>query len=431
MFHDLIHTKQAIYATSASALRTLTCAAALLFGLKAGAQGISINDGNIRSLQLMVNDEWGEPPVMLLDGNDYIAVSYDDMQANYVRRYYKLVHCNADWTPSDLLESEYIDGFNDNVIDEYEPSMNTMAEYNHYEFAIPNDEVSLKVGGNYRLEIWDEDAESPAATVCFSVVEPRVGINAELSGNTDTDTNGAHQQISFTISYSGYDVKDPVSDMKVVVMQNGRTDNIVTGVKPTYLRNNELIYVHNHSLIFEAGNEFRRFEILDEKVPTMNVERMAYAAPFYHATLYADEPRTNYIFDRDQDGLYYIRNNDDVDNETESDYFMTHFTLNMPQLPGGDVYVCGSLTENRFSDKSRMTYNPLTHCYETVLPLKQGSYNYQYLFVRDGETVGHSTQTEGNFYQTENEYWIYVYHRPFGERSDKLVGFQKIKNEVR
>lgn len=395
--------------------------------LKAQENGVFVD--NIKSLQLMVNGEWGEQPVMLLGGGNYVEISFDDLQHNYVRYTYSITHCNADWKPSDLVRSEYMTGFDDNRIDDYDQSMNTEMEYNHYSFTLPNDDVKLLVSGNYVVNIFEDGDDEPIARACFSVLEPHVGLSMGVTNNTDIDTYEKHQQLSFSINYSGFQTRNAIDEIIPVVRQNNRWDNAVFNLKPTFMRVNEMVYEHNRSLIFEAGNEYRRFEILDRHVPTMRVDKMHYDGDYYHATIMTDEQRTAYLFDRDQDGRYWVRNGNNVDNETESDYYFTHFRLEMPQIPGGELYINGDLTNNRFDDAYKMEYDLMDHSYQIVLPLKQGSYNYQYLFVRDGETVGHVAPAEGSFHQTENEYSVYVYYRPFGSRYDKLVGFKTISFE--
>lgn len=395
--------------------------------LKAQENGVFVD--NIKSLQLMVNGEWGEQPVMLLGGGNYVEISFDDLQHNYVRYTYSITHCNADWKPSDLVRSEYMTGFDDNRIDDYDQSMNTEMEYNHYSFTLPNDDVKLLVSGNYVVNIFEDGDDEPIARACFSVLEPHVGLSMGVTNNTDIDTYANHQQLSFSINYSGFQTRNAIDELIPVVRQNNRWDNAVFNLKPTFMRVNEMVYEHNRSLIFEAGNEYRRFEILDRHVPTMRVDKMHYDGDYYHATIMTDEQRTAYIFDRDQDGRYWVRNGNNVDNETESDYYFTHFRLEMPQIPGGELYINGDLTNNRFDDAYKMEYDLMDHSYQIVLPLKQGSYNYQYLFVRDGETVGQVAPAEGSFHQTENEYSVYVYYRPFGSRYDKLVGFKTISFE--
>lgn len=366
----------------------------------------------IRTLQVRIGGEWGVPPVLILGSGNFVEISFDDMQGNYERYTYSITHCNADWTQSDLIQSEYMTGFNDNRIDDYEPSMNTEMNYNHYSLRLPNEDNRLLVSGNYMVNIFEDGNDDPVAQACFSIIEPRVGVDVDVSANTDIDYYDKHQQLSFAINYSGYQVNNPVNEFKSTVMQNRRWDTHVYVNHPSAMQINKIIFEHNRSLIFPAGNEYRRFEILDEYQPTMRVDHMVFEEPYYHAVLFPDEQRINYLYDVDQNGQYYVRNGDDVENDTESDYFMTHFTLQMPQIAGGDVYLSGDLTNNQYSEEAKMQYNILDHQYECILPLKQGSYNYQYLFVRDGETSGQTAPTEGNFHQTENEYWVYVYH-PF------------------
>lgn len=395
--------------------------------VKAQENGVFAN--NLKTLQIQVNGEWGEQPVMLLGGDNYVEISFDDLQHNFVRYTYTITHCNADWKQSDLIRSEYMTGFDDNRIEDYDQSMNTEMQYNHYSFVLPNEDVKLLVSGNYIVNIFEDGEDEPVARACFSVLEPHVGLTMSVSNNTDIDTYQSHQQLSFSINYSGFQTRSAIDELIPVVRQNNRWDNAVFDIKPTYMRLNEMIYEHNKSLIFEGGNEYRRFEILDRHVPTMRVNKMRYDGDYYHAEIMTDEQRTAYLFDRDQDGRYFIRNGNNIDNETESDYYYTHFRLEMPQIPGGDLYINGDLSDNRFAPEYKMEYNILEHAYEIVLPLKQGSYNYQYLFLHDGSAVGTTVPADGSFHQTENEYSVYVYNRPFGSRYDKLVGFKTITFE--
>lgn len=381
---------------------------------------------NIRTLRVMTRGSWDAAPVVPLGGK--IDISFDDMQHNYVRYTYHITHCNADWNPSELLESEYLAGFNDLPIETYEPSMNTTMLYNHYSFSIPNNDVKLLVSGNYTVDIYEDGYDEPVAHACFSILENRLGLNLSVSPNTDIDQYSTHQQLDFTINYQSYNIHRPEEEFYPIVLQNRRWDQRIEGLKPTYTRSNELIYNHNRSLVFDAGNEYRRFEILDEYVPTMRVESMSFFEPYYHATIMTDTPREHYIYDQDQNGRFLVRNGNNMDNDTESDYFITHFNLQMPELEGGSVYLNGDLTYNRFIDEYRMEYDESTGCYSIYLPLKQGSYNYQYVFFPDDSDYGTTIETEGSFYQTENEYSVYVYHRPFGERYDHLVGFATISN---
>lgn len=400
------------------------------FSLVLSAQQTWVNVPHIRTLRVIANDNWMTPPIIRLNTGEQVEISFDELTHEYHRFTYKITHCNADWTPSDLFDTDYLQGFNDNVIEDYQNSLNTTMLYTHYRFHLPNDEVQLLISGNYRVSIYGEESEDePVAQACFSVIEPRTGISAEVSSNTDIDTNDSHQQVSFTVNYPGMNVTSPQAEFKVRVYQNMRTDNCVTDLQPTYLQPGQMQFVHNQRLIFPAGNEYRRFEIINMHYGFQDVEKMQFFDPYYHATLYPDQPRTNYSFDQDQDGRYYIRYDMAQDNATEADYLFVHFTLEGfdKPLPGGNFYLNGEFTYDRFTSDYAMTYNEQTQCYEGVQLLKQGVYNWLYLFVPEGNDVGETAPAAGNFYETENEYLILVYHRPFGGRFDQLVGMKQLK----
>lgn len=409
------------------------------------AQDCEVRSPYVKTLMARVNDEWDRLPVLSPEKGEVLSIRFDELSHEYRRYAYSIKHCNADWTDSHLSETEYMVGFNGNTIDDYEHSMNTLVEYTHYHLTIPNEDVRITRAGNYEVTIYDDDigAQEPVAIVRFSVLSPKVLVGATVSSNTDIDLNRTHQQVSFTLSYKGLQVSNPVDEFKVVVRQNNRTDNQVTGLKPSYVTSSGLRYEHNRSLIFDAGNEYRRFEMLYYNEAGMGIERVEQYDDYYHATLYADEPRRNYVYDEDQDGAFLIRNSDTRTSElsphTESDYLFVHFTFlpgdEAARLQSGEVYLNGYFTHNSFSPDYRMDYNPEARLYEKTLLLKQGYYNYQYLFCPGGREAGQSAPsaaspgpTEGDFYETENEYQIYVYHRPFGGRCDELVGFLQIRS---
>ena len=407
------------------------------------AQSNKVYHPMIHTLQTTVNDDWLHDDVITLGTDDWVTISFDHFTHDYRRFIYKIVHCNADWTPSDLFEVDYMDGFNNQPIEDYENSLNTTMLYTHYRLNLPNDDIQFKVSGNYRVEIFldendDENEENsefriqnsgltPVATACFRVVEPRMGLNVSVTTNTDIDTNLSHQQVAFTLNYTPGEVMDPATEIKPYVYQNNRTDNMVSLVKPIYVSPGRLEYRHNRALIFPAGNEYRRFEVINMHYATQGVDEISYFAPYYHATLLPDAPRRNYSYDEDHDGRYFIRYNMAQDTDIEADYLFVHFTLNMPRRTGGNFYLTGEFTYNDFDPTCQATYNDDAQAYEATLLLKQGAYDFMYLWVPEGSTAGQTGPAEGNFYEAENEYQVYIYHRPFGGRYDRLVAAQQVK----
>ena len=389
----------------------------------------NVSDKQIKTLQVKVAGEMFSDPFIELGGENRIEVNFDAFNPGFGRYAYNLVHCNADWTQSNLSPIEYMNGFQGSTIEDFANAMGTTVQYTNYRLLVPNDDVQPKVSGNYALQVYNEDDPSQIVfTACFSIFEPMVSVAATVSGTTDIDTNQSHQQVSFAINNKNFPITYPQTDLKIWVYQNNRRDNAVTGLQPMTILENQISYTNNQNLIFPAGNEYRRFEMVSTRYASQGVESIRYHAPYYHVTLQPDLPRLlNYSYDQDQNGRFVIRYDEAVDNNTEADYFFVHFSLLWENpLTEGKFYLQGAFTYDDFNEENLLKYNPETHAYECARLLKQGAYNYQYLYVAPGSTVGSTAQAEGNFYETENEYLILVYHRPFGERYDRLIGMQQV-----
>ena len=253
------------------------------------------------------------------------------------------------------------------------------------------------------------------------IVEDMHNLQATVDGNTDIDTHKSNQQVNMTVSLNGLNVTNPDREIYTVVMQNRRLDNAVLNPKPTYNAGSRLTYEHCRDLIFPAGNEFRRFEIVNMYDYFKNVDRVSFHDPYYHANLMEDTRHHAYSFDYDHNGRYLIRYNQARNNDTEADYLFVHFSLASQQLSDGHMYVSGHFNGGNTGPKWEMEYNRQTGRYEATILLKQGAYDYQYIWVPDGETVGQTKPAEGDWYETKNEYLILLYYRQRGSRYDRLI----------
>ena len=374
----------------------------------------------INTLRTIVNGDWERPAIITLGSDDRIEFSFDEMSHEYHRFTYHIQHCDATWKPSSgILESDYLDGFNGETIDNWENSLNTTFDYTHYSLVIPNSQVSLKLSGNYRISIREDGQE--IAYFRFCVTEGKPLLSAKVDGNTDIDSHESHQQLNPTINYGGLTVRDPNTELYTVIMQNRRTDNAVTNPTPTYNAGNRLTYEHCRELIFPAGNEFRRFEVTSRYDINLNVDRISFHDPFYHATLIQDQRRHAYTFDFDHNGRYLIRYSQAGNSDIEADYMFVHFNLASERLTGGKLYISGHFNGGNLTSRYEMVYNSQEKAYQATVLLKMGAYDYQYLWVPDGETTGQTKPTEGDWYEAKNEYLILLYYRQRGSRYDRLV----------
>jgi hypothetical protein len=364
-------------------------------------------------------------PIMKLNSSDVLQISFDEMSHEAHSFSYKVLHCNADWTPSTINTNEYLNGFTTGNITDYVTSLNTTYLYTHYTFQLPNNDLNFKISGNYVVIIYeDNQADKPIAQACFSVVEPRIVVTATIRGNTDSELSGKSQQLDFDVLLNGYPVRDPGSEIKIVVRQNNRIDNQVTDIKPTYLSGSKLSYINNGALIFEGGNEYHRFDISSVYAAGEGVDFIKYIQLHYDAFLVKDKIRTSrfYSSEKDVNGKFVINMQEGQDDNTESDYMTVHFNLPAKQpFLDGQLYLGGEFNYNLLNDAVQMKYDNDAESYTQTVLLKQGGYNYQYWFVPKGLRKGSAERVEGSYWQTNNEYTIYVYHRPWGERYDKLI----------
>lgn len=367
---------------------------------------------------------------MKLNEGEFIHIGFDRISENSFNRLrYRIIHCDADWKISrDISEIDYLDGFNDNLIEDYATSINTTVDYTHFNLDIPNRDVSLKLSGNYVVQVYEEnDPDNILLNACFSVIESKLNVAVTVSSNTDIDTNKSHQQVSFSLIHPGMNIRDPFNDLKIFVRQNDRLDNERRVAKPSQVAANKLTYDHIRNLIFEAGNEYRRFETSSYRYNGMNVGHIEYNRPNYSMYIEPDRMRlSGYRYDQDQNGKFIIRSADVTNFDTEADYFITHFSIPMDEPLLESVYINGNFTDNSFTDKYKLEYDHLFKGYHVPLLLKQGLYNYQYLTKTAN---GYSTSAiEGNYFEAENEYSVLVYYRPAGQRYDSLIGYTNLQS---
>lgn len=380
-----------------------------------------------RSLKTSVENNFMAQPVIHLGSDEKIVISFDELtdEASYLRA--MLIHCNADWQPSNLVDSEFIDGFNETEIDDYAFSQNTFIHYVNYRLTIPSENLRPTRSGNYLLQVYNED--DPDIVILqtrFSISESRLAVDGFVTGRTDRGYNDSWQQLELKIDAGDYPVRDPFSDIIVEISQNGNPESIRHITRPLRIDGKTLIYEHSPELIFPAGNEFRRFETVRADYPGLGVDSVRFENGIYHAYLTAGHKRlaSNYSYDRTQHGRFLIREYNSTDSDLGADYISVHFRLDAPKFTGADVYVDSEMTSHNLSSRYKMEYNPDIQAYTLTLPLKQGSYNYRYIALPAGysDAKPDAAPIEGDFYETRNEYRIKIFQREPGARADRLIG---------
>ena len=357
-----------------------------------------------------------------------ITLSFDDLTASEQDYYYKIIHCDYDWTPSKLLKSQYLNGVDNQRIIDYANSYNTLQAYSNYQLTLPNTEVRLKVSGNYILEIYNSYGELQFSRR-FVVYKNLVRVGGVAKRSRDFDFLNERQSAQFTINTAGFRVVNPKSEIKIALLQNYHWPSAKYNIIPQFTIGTELVYKYDEETSFMGGNEYLNFDTKDLRAPSFAISRIE-LTDVYHHILFPNDYRYDrpYTFFPDINGDFVVRTLQGRDVAREAEYTKVHFSLPYSDHVGLDnVYVIGKFNNYALEEQNQMTYNDETGNFELEYPFKQGFYNYKYAIQTDDGLVD-ANKVGGNFHFTENNYLILVYYRDFGELYDSIIGIGNINS---
>ncbi len=390
---------------------------------------------NIKAVLLYESNYILSDPIIVLNANQQLNLEFDELGVDYKRYRYTYIHCDSKWQPSDIMVTEYLNGYPDDVIFNYQFSTGTSQNYVHYELRFPTQNMSPVLSGNYLLIVFEDDKMHPVLTKRFFVLENLVAVSGLARQATFPEYSASHQEIDFSLVSTKYAITNPFNDLNVVILQNQNWNNALYNLKPQFANNGVLDFNYNEENIMPAINEFRLLDLKSFVIANFKVARIYQDEErFINVDVLRDEFRANlsYTFDNDLQGKYTIRTQDRANSNVQAEYVKVNFALKAPEpLSGGKLYIMGAFTNWNANEENLMKYNAYKGIYECQMILKQGFYAYQYVFVKDNKTNFSFTEVEGNHYQTENQYSIYIYHRTQGRYYDRLIGYKQLSSLVR
>lgn len=390
----------------------------------------SVYRHEIKSVEFYNSKKPASFPVIDLGSGETVTLGFDDLSGGSRTFNYTLQHCDATWKPSNLSTAEYLESYSDDRINDYFYSSATFQKYTHYEVKIPNRNIIPKISGNYILKVYeDSDPTKLILTRRLYVVGKRVSVSANIITSNNVSARRTNQKVNFTIDYSGLPVQNPNTDIRAFLMQNARPETGVMNNKPTYIRGTQLVYNDVNINDFAGRNEFRHF---DTRTLKLNSERISkiYKDTANTIMLLGDPNRNlpNYTLLYDLDGKYYILNQDGSDPRRDADYAYMYFSLASNKSEAdGTPYIVGQFNDYKLDDHSKLTFDSRGRWYTNLL-LKQGVYDYQYVWVSNATKQPDDIALEGNYFETENEYQLLVYYRQTGSRYEQLVGYNQLSS---
>lgn len=384
---------------------------------------VIISAQNIKTIQLRPKHNTNQYSAIARLGQ-VLKLSFDDLEADNKEYKYKIEHMTHDWKPSNLSSNQYIDGFDENEIINISNSFNTLQPYTHYSVEIPNQNTIITKSGNYLVSVLNEDYDIVFSRRCvFYENITTIGVAAFRS--RDAKSNNKKQTVQFSINHPGLTINNPNQEINVTLFQNHNWNTAINNIQPQFIKPQRILYNHTLKTNFWGGNEFLNFDSKHLRSTSLNILKTE-RKNIYHSYLYTDEERIDktYTYNPDINGQFVIRTleTNNANTNTEADYSMVHFSLDIFEaFRDKDVYIYGAFNNYQLSDKNRMKYNASGEKYEAQIKFKQGFYNYSYVTL-DKNNFINLHEIDGSFYQTENEYTVIVYYKPFGETYDRVIG---------
>jgi hypothetical protein len=330
---------------------------------------------------------------------------------------------------------EYIKGFQSVRITNYRNSSIATARYTHYQANVPDRNSYPSRSGNYLLRVFlNNDTTKTVFTRRFMVVDNKAALSPQLQQPFNSQWFRTHQKIQMIIQTdSRIQILSP-QDLKVVVLQNNNWQTALYMDRPNIYRGNYFEYNDEAITSIQAGKEWRWIDLRSFRLLSDRMETMDKNADTPSIYVKPDISRAGqaFVYYRDLNGSFTVETLEGVNPFWQGDYGNVHFTFTPPNgraFEGRDLYVFGEITDFASKGKGKMVFNESKGVYETTLYMKQGYYNYTYMTLPAGKAgFPDFSQTEGNFWGTENSYTVLVYYRPFGARADEIIGFASLNS---
>jgi hypothetical protein len=399
------------------------------------AQVDKIVGDNIQTVLIFPKGKPLALPVIELNTQDELLIQFDDLSANYKQYYFSIELMDRQWQPVALNPFDYTRGLTQNNIREYTISSIAQQSYFHYSFTFPSVSCRPTKSGNYLMKVYRQGRSNELVFAKrFFVVEKDVPITASIQEPFDEAISKSHQKIQLQLDVKKIQLLQP-EQLHAAVLQNTRLNDMLMSNTPSFIRGNQIEYNADRDFVFPAGKESRWLDIQNLRFKTDRIAAIQQLGYGSRIILKPDQSRATipYFTFRDLNGQFIISNTELIRSEDQNDYAQVLFTYlpkNGEPFLEKSLYLAGALTGNVLDTNARMQWNSTIRQYEKWLNLKQGYYSYNYILRSDKapNPMHDFMWTEGDHWETENSYSIFVYYRAPGSRYDQIIGYSSLNS---
>lgn len=376
-------------------------------------------DKEVRTIQVYRTGNETSTPLIRLGSGETITVSFDMLTSNSRPLTAYFYHANRDWK-RDLTPAEYLTTFQREDLLDYSISRVTDVAYTHYTYRFPTQGIDFRISGNYIVRITEQGMEDEVLFERpFFVSEQAMALNIRLD-NVLIAGRG-YTSIQPTVQFTPPTTHANAFDYGVCFVRNDRyqmarcSARTALAVLPDiafYLEPEDSFQLTPASYFLDLS-EIRvggRIESTDLSIqPPVVAVAPDYArfpgtglAPFLNGQTVVDA---------------VVRNV--VDPEVSAEYAQVFFRF-VPLgevRASGRVVLTGSFNNWVFDEENMMDWNAEEGWYEGAVLLKQGHYEYHYLFD-DPRLQEAATGAPPQF---RNLYTTFVYLADVLLQSDRLL----------
>ena len=376
---------------------------------------------SIKSIQLYANDKIGSAPIIELDSDDKLTLSFDELTDVNGQFRITFTHHDKTWGSSEIPQSWYLDGSGELILGGGTKNNSRGPGYIHYQTTISLNELNFLASGNYLLHVSDASTGKELFSLPFFIVEDE----GELSSTSQTLFNSGNNFYPVHRLFSTFSLPEfvayPEFDLRFGYVQNrfwAKTrftesyDLNTPGLAKFDLPQSNA-FPANVDHITKNLNDFSQstYSVIEWN-PGSNPPEVILREDILNFLSSGSSSESNIIQSKPESSI-------------RSAYARTVFRLDGDEYltPDDEIHLLGDFNQWTVSDDSRLYPDPDTGLWTNSQLLKEGTYSYKYVKAGSNTEID-LTSLADNSSPSIQEYISFVYFNDPDLKYDRLLAVE-------